>query len=272
MSINIKNFLEENKNNNITNKFTFKDFIDFYKENNLSWEDLTIVKYSKIYYIVQCHKISRAQILIEKLKESNYEQTFFETFTITKNNIINPLKENKEFIDFFWEELKIRKTPLFYIMSLNIIILLFFSKDWLLDLAKKISEIGISMLWTYLSITIAFFSIDWFKYNKNFFENWKLWYYFNVDENLSLMSFYSIIYLLCLIIIISLYWDLKVEINLLNFLAIILLWFWFFLIYLNFINLIDFYIKKTNYLKLWDFKNKYFDDNYYLKNKNIKKP
>jgi hypothetical protein len=36
MSINIKNFLEENKNNNITNKFTFKDFIDFYKENNLS--------------------------------------------------------------------------------------------------------------------------------------------------------------------------------------------------------------------------------------------
>ena len=45
-----------------------------------------------------------------------------------------------------------------------------------------------------------------------------------------------------------------------------------FLIYLNFINLIDFYIKKTNYLKLWDFKNKYFDDNYYLKNKNIKKP
>ena len=86
------------------------------------------------------------------------------------------------------------------------------------------------------------------------------------------MSFYSIIYLLCLIIIISLYWDLKVEINLLNFLAIILLWFWFFLIYLNFINLIDFYIKKTNYLKLWDFKNKYFDDNYYLKNKNIKKP
>ena len=202
----------------------------------------------------------------------NYEQTFFETFIITKNNIINPLKENKEFIDFFWEELKIRKTPLFYIMSLNIIILLFFSKDWLLDLAKKISEIGISMLWTYLSITIAFFSIDWFKYNKNFFENWKLWYYFNVDENLSLMSFYSIIYLLCLIIIISLYWDLKVEINLLNFLAIILLWFWFFLIYLNFINLIDFYIKKTNYLKLWDFKNKYFDDNYYLKNKNIKKP
>lgn len=137
MSINIKNFLEENKNNNITNKFTFKDFIDFYKENNLSWEDLTIVKYSKIYYIVQCHKISRAQILIEKLKESNYEQTFFETFIITKNNIINPLKENKEFIDFFWEELKIRKTPLFYIMSLNIIILLFFSKDWLLDLAKK---------------------------------------------------------------------------------------------------------------------------------------
>jgi hypothetical protein len=67
--------------------------------------------------------------LIEKLKESNYEQTFFETFIITKNNIINPLKENKEFIDFFWEKLKIRKTPLFYIMSLNIIILLFFSKD-----------------------------------------------------------------------------------------------------------------------------------------------
>ena len=59
MSINIKNFLEENKNNNITNKFTFKDFIDFYKENNLSWEDLTIVKYSKIYYIVQCQIMNK---------------------------------------------------------------------------------------------------------------------------------------------------------------------------------------------------------------------
>lgn len=265
--MNIKEYLNQNKNIETSKKYNFQDFIEFYKTEKLSWEDLTILKYSDNYYIVQCYWLSKAQILLENnWKKIDDNQLFFLNSIVSESNLINPRKLDKTFPQFLFDEMKIRVISFIIIIVVFLIIPLFWSSG-LLEVSKKILEISIWILWVYLSVMIVFVNTDWFKYNKYFFESWKISYYFNTDKNLAKMALYSILYLFFLYVVLYIFWGNWLKYNILRYIWFWCVWFWFFIVYLNFVNLIDFYIDKFTYLKFWEYKDNFFRDNYLNKNK-----
>lgn len=263
----IKDFLKRNKDNYLSKHFSFDEFIEFYREWKHCWEDITILKYSNNYYIVQFHKISKSTIIISNSNSSiTDEQKFFIESIINDTNIIEPRKKDINFLKFFRNEVNIRwKSFIFFLIFF--VIISFIVDSWLLELSKKIIEIFISILWVYFSIMIVFLTWASFNYSQELYINWKLSYYWNTDKNLAKLTFYTILYLIFCLIFIYLFWNKWFYFYWLRNLWFICVWFWFYLTYLNFINLIDFYIDKISYLKMWEYKDKFFENNYNLKNK-----
>ncbi|EKD44651.1 MAG: hypothetical protein ACD_71C00057G0004 [uncultured bacterium (gcode 4)] len=261
----ITDFLAQNKDRSIWGSYSFQEFIDFYKKNKLSWDDITVVKYSKNYYIFQIHSLSKAQIVVSNWKESiSSEQEFFINSIINGVNLIEPRKKDISFIYFLFSEIRLRwKALAFFILFFLSAPLLI--KSWLLDLSKKIVEIFISILWVYFSIMIVFLTTSWFKYSKEFFTNWKLSHYWNIDKNLAKLCLYSIFYLVFLLMGLYLICNKGFYFNWLRNVWFLLIWFWFYITYLNFINLIDFYIDKISYLRFWEYKDSFFEENFNYK-------
>lgn len=262
----INDFLKKNKNNNISKHFSFDEFIEFFKKWKYSWEDITMLEYSNNYYIAQFHKLSKSTIIISNEENSITEEQKKIIQSITNNNIIKPWKKDINFFNFFINEIIIRwKSFIFFIIFF--IVLSFIVKSWLLELSKKIIEIFISILWVYFSLMIIFLTWASFNYSQELYINWKLWYYWNTDKNLAKLTFYTILYLIFNYIFIYLFWNKWFYFYWLRTFWFTLIWFWFYLTYLNFINLIDFYIDKISYLKMSEYKNKFFENNYNIKNR-----
>lgn len=263
----IKDFLEENKKNNFSKHFSFNDFIDFYRKWGFSCDEITILKYSNNYYVVQFHKISKATIIISNDKKPiSNEQNFFIESIISENNLIEPRKKDVTFINFFRNEINIRwKTFIFFVLVS--FFLSIFVQSGLLWLSIKITEIFISILWVYFSIMIVFLTWSSFNYSEELYIDWKLSYYWNTDKNLAKLTFYTLLYLIIIFICIYLFWDKWFYIEWFRNIWFIWVWLGFYLTYLNFINLIDFYIDKISYLKMWEYKEKFFENNFNLKNK-----
>ncbi len=258
--MNIKKFL--NKNENKAEVFSFTEFQNFYKTWKYNPNDITILKYSSNNYIIQFHKFSKSQIIIKLINKLPKKQSKFLKSIIDNKNFIDPRKQDVSFWKFLFKEIILRYKSLLIILFIAFI-MPYLSQSWLLLISKNILEICISLLGVYFALMIVFLTIWGFKYSEELFINWKLSYYLNMDKNLAKLCLYSILYLIIILLIISLFWNKWYfhEFHINN-IAFIFIWFGIYLLYINFINLIDFYIEKISYLQLSNFKNQYFIDNY----------
>ena len=258
--MNIKNYL--NKNENKAKVFSFTEFQNFYKAWKYTSNDITILKYSSNTYIIQFHNISKSQVIIKFINDLSTNQSNFLKSIINNKNFVEPKKQDISFWDFIFQEIMLRYKSLLIIL-LSAFIIPCLSQNWLLLISKNILEICISLLGVYFALMIVFLTIWGFKYSEELFVNWRLSYYLNMDKNLAKLCLYSILYLIIILLIISIFWN-KWYFHefYINNIAFIFIWFGIYLLYINFINLIDFYIEKISYLQLSNFKNQYFTDNY----------
>lgn len=262
----IQKYLNENKNTSIATVIWFPEFIEFYKSSNYWWNDLTIIKYSENNYIVQFHKFSKAQLVLNnKSWKILQEQEYFINSIINNENIIEPRKKDLTFIKFLYEEFKLRRLSFIVIFTVFFCLPYLFSY-WLLDISKKLIEIFISLLGVYFAIMIVFLTFWGFKYSHELFINWKLSYFYNVDKNLAKLTLYSIFYLIIILIALNILWNKWYTDYHLRNIGFSTVWFALYLLYINFINLIDFYINKISYIELSNYKNNFFEYNYNSKN------
>lgn len=276
MTTAIEGFLEKNKRNNICKQFSFDDFVERYKKQWISWKDLTIIEYSKWIYAIQQPIKYKAHLIITEKNNFTNEQRFFLKTIIDDSNYSNITCNNVRFISFLLKEIFWDKNRLYGIFIIIVFLIVpLISNFGMLELAKKIIEILLSLLGIYFAIIVMFFSSTAnFTFGKNAFRKWIISKYFNIDKNLSYLVFFSIMFYIFVFVFLSALWDkwYSYEIygeNMLRFLGYFFVWFSVFLLYLNYKNLVDYYIEMNQKFKLWSYKDIFFNDNYEEYNKKM---
>lgn len=258
----IKTYLTSNVNYNTSKVFSFQDFKTFFQKEWITSQELIVMKFSKKTYIIKIPTISQAQIVInhkdQELKE--IEQYFLEKLS---ENIYDIKKHEKKFISFLWWEIKDRYIFWWIILTLSLLLPIFIT-GWLLEYSKSMINLVFPLIGVYFVLMVIFLSSTTLNFNQKKFLDWKVNEYFSNDTNMAYLSISTMLYILLLHTIISLLWtnwyyiiyhNILIERYLLSLSIGIMIY----LIFINFFNLVEYYMKTQQNFVLWKMKDDFFN-------------
>lgn len=259
----IAEYLHLNQYNNTTKIFSLEEFKLFFQTHQISSQDLVILKYSPKTYIIWIPNQSKAQIVINHNDKdlNKIEQYFIEEIV---SQIIDIRKWEKSFLRFLYSEIKDRYIFLIVIVWISLIIPHIFSSG-LVDFSKNIINLVFPLIGVYFALMVIFLSSNTINFTNDKFESWKVSEYFSNDKNIAYLSVYTMLYILIIFSIISLSWKdwyhiIRKWILIERYLLSLSIWIIIYLVFINFWNLIEYYMTTQQNFKLWKMKDEFFEN------------